>query len=338
MKKPPPPRDTEHPGDLLLPYAEDLLTPTEREMVKDHLRGCEQCASELEELRDTISLLGQHKEAFCPEHGELYEYVNYGKDPDGLIARHLRLCEPCRETVQALSRKAAPEAMPDQVWQALKQRIPRPDRDACALEQDSGNFIDQVFRLFRFPAIAAGVAAAAVLAFVLLRPPQMPQSIMALSSVAWEKAPKPKGLVPSAKRAAIVLVLKDFQPPLSRERIDALYEALAPPVELYALFQFVPPSEVRESLDRADLRLPHTRAVVDALAKKLSLSAVLVVTVTAQEQEARVLVDLLDTSTGKVTSHQTETHVSLTNLDNALRQLALAALLPAEKGPQAESK
>ncbi len=275
MKKPPP-SATEHPSDLLLPYAEDLLTPIDKETVEDHLRGCAQCASELEELRETIALLKGNKEAFCPEHWELYEYVHYGKDPAGLIGSHLQQCEPCKEAAHALSEKTAPEAMPDQVWAALMQRLPSTHRDSPLAEPDSESFIDRVYRLFRFPAIAVGVATAAVLAFVLLRPPQMPQSVMALSSVAWEKAPKPKDLLPSAKRAAIVLALKDFDPPWPKERIDGLYEALAPPVEMYARFHIVPPRVVGESLDRSDLKLPQTSAVVDALAKKLSLSAVVV--------------------------------------------------------------
>ncbi len=49
-------------------------------------------------------------------------------------------------------------------------------------------------------------------------------------------------------------------------------------------------------------------------------------------------VDLLDTSTGLVTSHKTEANVPWTNLDNTIRQLVLAALLPSEKGTEAETK
>jgi hypothetical protein len=336
--KKPPPSATEHPSDLLLPYAEGLLTPIEKEVLEDHLRGCAQCASELEELRETIALLERNKEALCPEHWELYEYVHYGKDPRGLICRHLQQCEPCSETARELGEKISPEAMPDQVWASVKQRLPSTHRNAPSAEPDSETFIDRLYRLFRFPAIAVGVATAAVLAFVLLTPPQMPQSVMALSSVAWENAPKPKGLIPSAKRAAIVLTLKDFDPPWPRERIDALYEALAPPVEMYARFQIVPPRVVRESLDRSELRLAHTRALVDALAKKLSLAAVLVVTVTARGQGARVQVDLLDTSTGNVTYQKTEANIPWTNLDTAIRQLAFSALLPPEKGTEAQTK
>jgi hypothetical protein len=338
VKKTAPPSPADHQSSLLLPYVEDLLSPPEKEKVNDHLNGCAQCAAEAEALRETIALLGGNKEAFCPEVWELYEYAHYGKDSDGLICRHLRQCDPCRESVLALTEKKSPEVMPDQLWRELKQAIPGAHRATPAAEPYSETFFDRVSRLFRFPAIAMGVATAAVLAVVLLRPPDMPQSVVALSSVAWEKAPKPKGLHPSVPRAAIVLSLKDLDPPWPKERIDALYQALAPSMEMYDRIQILTPAMVRQSLDRSDLKLRDTRAVAKAVAEKLSLSAVAVVMVAAGSHGARVQIDLLDASTGRMETRKTEADVPWTDLDNTVRQLTWAALLQLNKGVGAESK
>ena len=56
-----------HPDDLLLPYVEGLLTPTEKHMVENHLGACVECSSEVSRLRETIALLAVHRDAFCPD-------------------------------------------------------------------------------------------------------------------------------------------------------------------------------------------------------------------------------------------------------------------------------
>ena len=337
MKKHAQSHTTEHPNDLLLPYVEGLLDPTEKEMVEDHLKACALCAAEVEQLRETIALLGAHRDAFCPEDWELYEHVHYGTDPDGLISRHVQHCQSCRQIVEELSAQISPEQMPDRLWDSIRQQAPFESRMPLPAQLDSESFLDRVSRMFRFPAIAVGVATAAVLGFVLLRTPDMPQSVVALSSVAWEKAPKPKALHASDKNAAIILVLKDFDPPWPKERIDRLYEALVPPVEVYDRFRILSPAAIKESLGRSGLKARETGSVVAALAKGLSLTTVVVVTVTARGQAASVQVDVIDTSSGRLTMQKAAAYVPGGNLDSTARQLTLDALLSHEKGTQTRS-
>jgi hypothetical protein len=338
VKKPAQPHSTDHPSDLLLPYVEGLLTRSEQDMVEEHLRGCAACVSEVEQLRETIALLGAHKEAFCPEEWELYEHVHYGADPNGLVGRHLQHCDSCREIVRTLTEQVSPKQMPDRLWHGVRQQFPSAERAPSPAQPDSESFFDRMYRMFRIPALGVGLATAVVLCFVLLRPPEMPQTVMALSSVAWENAPKPKTLQPSGKSTAIVLVLKDFDPPWPQNRIDKLYAALVPPVEVYDRFRVMPPGAVKESLDRSALALRDTTAVVAALAQKLGLTAVVVVRLTGSRQAASVQVEVIDARSGHVTSQETAAHVPGEELEPTIKRLALAALVPGQKETGAESR
>jgi hypothetical protein len=338
VKNPAQPHNTDHPSDLLLPYVEGLLARAQQDMVEGHLRGCAACASEVEQLRETIALLGAHKEAFRPEEWELYEHVHYGTDPKSLIGRHLHHCGSCREVVRTLTEQVSPSQMPDRFWHGVKQQFPSAERSPSSAQPDSESLFDRVCRMFRFPALAVATAAAAVLVFVLLSPPQMPHTVMALSSVAWENAPKPKALQPSGKSAAIVLVLGDFEPPWTQDRIDKLYEALMPPVEVYDRFRVLSPRAVKGSLDRSALALRDTGAAVAALAQKLGLTAVVVVTLAGRRQAASVQVDVIDASSGRVTAQKTAAPVPSANLVPTINALVLAALVPAQEETGTESR
>jgi hypothetical protein len=289
-------------------------------------------------LRETIALLAAHKESFCPEEWELYEYVHYGTDPDGMIERHLKTCAPCKEVAGELARQVSPSRMPEQLWADIKRQLPSPVRVSAPASSESESFFERVYRMFRFPALAAGLATAVVLGFVLLRAPHMPQSVVALSSVGWANAPKPKSLQKGAQSAAILLVLEDFDPPWTQDKIDRLYDALVPTVDVYDRFRIVSPREVRDALDRSDRKLPDTKAVIQVLAKKLSLATVAVVTVTARGQSASVQVDVVDASSGRVTAQKTAAYVPAANLESTVKHFTLAALVPPAEGTTEKSK
>lgn len=338
MKKPAQPNMTDHPEDLLLLYAEGLLTENEKHVVERHLGACAECSSEVDRLQETIAMLTVHREAFCPEEWELYEYAHYGTDPDGAIGKHLKRCESCRNVVEELTRQVSPSLMPAALWSDMRQQLPSPVRVAASAQPDSEGFLERVYRMFRFPALAAGLVTAVVLGFVLLKSPEMPQSVIALSSVGWTNAPKPKSLHRSEKSAAILLVVEDFDPPWSQERIDKLYDVLVPSVDVYGRFRIVSPRGVKASLDRSTLKLRDTKAVVAAIAKKLSLTTVVVVTITARGQAASVQADRIDPASGQVMAQETAAYVPLANLEATVKHLTAAAFAPSEKGKEPKSK
>ena len=269
---------------------------------------------------------------------ELYEYVHYGTDPDGVIGPHVKTCESCRVVVNELTLQVSPDRLPERLWTDMKRQLPSPARVSAAAQPEAESFFDRVYRMFRFPAVAVGVATAVLLCFVLLRAPEMPQSVIALSSAGWTNAPKPKSLQQGAKSAAIVLVLEDFDSPWPQKKIDRLYNALVPPVDVYDRFRIVSPREVRDALDRSDRKLPDTKAVIQALAKKMSLATVVVVTVTARGQAASVQVDAVDASSGSVTAQKTAANVPAANLEATVKELTLAALVPSAAGTDDKRK
>jgi hypothetical protein len=333
VKKPESPPNSEHLTDLLLPYVDGSLSPVQRQMVEEHLKGCPECSSEANEIRETVTLLGHHKEAFCPEPWELYEFVKYGHDANGMIRSHLDRCSTCLEISRDIVPGTSAEQMPRHVSVRLKERLRAVYRTKRDDVLSTESLLDRLYRRFRFPAVAMGVAAAAVLAMVLLHSPDMPQSVIALSGVTWERAPKPKAIQATAGSAAIALVLKDFDPPLPREKIDALYQALAPSMDVYERFHVVPPATVKDAVDSRDKRITDTMQLVERLGKKLHLAAALVVTVTARPKGATVELELVDTASGQIKARKTEDNIPEADLERKLRDSALSMLLTAGTSP-----
>ncbi len=73
----------------------------------------------------------------------------------------------------------------------------------------------------------------------------MTQPMIALSSVSWEGIPKPKSI---QKKAAFVVLFKDFKDPVPQKQIDSLYEALQPSMELNERYGIVSPAEISEAV------------------------------------------------------------------------------------------
>jgi anti-sigma factor RsiW len=326
VKKPEAPRTSEHCSDLLLPYVDGLLGPADEHMVEEHLKQCPQCSSEADDIRETATLLGRHKEAFCPELWELYEFLHHGRDPDGTVGEHLERCNVCQEFRESLAPKTVPEQMPDHVRAGLKARLPGLHDTVADPVSPTESLWERAFGWFKFPALAAGAVAAVLLAVVLLRSPDMPQSVIALSSVAWEKAPKPKAIQATGGRAAIALVFKNFDPPMGQSYINALYDKLTPTMAVYERFSMVPPDKFREAIDSQDREITDTRQLVERVGKRLNLTACLVITVTSRSGNADVKLDLIDIDSGNVRDHATVEQIPFGDLESRIRESALSVL------------
>ena len=327
MPYPEPPNGTEHPEDLLLPYVEGLLQPEEENRVTQHVLVCSRCSSDVERLRATISILRDNREAFCPSSWQLYEFLHYGHDPHDAVADHLRSCPSCSHLVETLSAHAPAEEMPSALWEQVRSRFPHSDETSSPLHRRRVGLLERFSRLFRVPALAAGAAIAALLLVVVLYPREMPQSVVALSSVTWEGIPKPKPFDQSRKRVAILLAFKGFDPPMTQQKIDSWYESLAPPMEMYERFSVVSPAEVREAVSKGWVTARDRQDLLERLRGSLGVSQVILVRAEAALHGTNLVTELLHTASGTVIAQKTVTGVSDAELEQTIKQTAFRELL-----------
>jgi hypothetical protein len=172
---------------------------------------------------------------------------------------------------------------------------------------------------------------AAVLLVVVLYPRDIPQSLVALSPVTWEGTPRPKPFDLSRKRVGFLLAFKEFDHPVSQERIDALYESLAPTMDLHERFSVVSPGELKDILQRRWGKLSDTRDLVDRLRGPSGVSAVISVTVEEVPGGADVVTELIDTAGGNIVARKTERRLSDADLPHRIRQSAFALLLELDR-------
>jgi len=163
--------------DLLLAYLEgDLPAETVRDL-EAHLEGCPACSRTLTDLRHMDHLLKTSPEAFHPSSAQLWRFAIQGHDPDGLIAGHVEDCALCRQDADVLREMAAvgatlpeePRAMPSSLRARLEALYPREPSPTFRVGWIQGA-LEQFRAAFRFPVLAAGTAAALVIAVVLSAP------------------------------------------------------------------------------------------------------------------------------------------------------------------------
>ncbi len=310
---------------LLLTYLEGRLSPREQAELERHLTGCPRCSTELRELNEMVGALRDNREAFCPEPWQVYELVHYGTDPEGRIAGHLDQCLSCRALAEQLKGQAAPR-MPSAVARELLDRS-RPERSGGALAESRWQSVGiRFFKKFRIPALAAGLAAAVIVAAVLMLPPNMPEYAVMLGTGSWETVPKPKeGL--GRPRLATVIVFKGFERQPSQSHIDELYDAAAPTMSVYERYHMIPPDAFRDRWKKDPLSSSDRTSLMRWLHEKLNASRAAIVTISPDAKEVSLEVDLLDTTTETVLQHEVARNVPQDVLKETLRRLVLTALL-----------
>jgi len=326
VKNPSPPKFPEHPDALLLPYVEDMVTPVEKADVEKHLSKCGECASRVEELRETIAALRQNKEAFCPEPWELHDFAQSGADPHGAISTHVEDCPLCSKALSAWKSAVPEEQMPAELWSQLRERLPQspPKRILAPVPRRWQIFLCDLARFWKAPAMAAGVAVAALLVVVILYPRDMTQPMIGLSSVKWEGIPKPKSV---QKNAAFVIFFKDFKDPVPQKQIDSLYEALKPSMELNERYGIVSPAEISEAVKSGEVSSRDRSAMVTGLRKNLNVSRVLVISVFPSGEKLAASVELIDTASSRTLQRKTEEKVEQSELAARVRSDVFSMLL-----------
>ncbi len=269
----------QHPDKLLLPYLENILSLDEKLMVEEHLQSCPECSQTAERLRLTIELLARTREAFCPELWELYAFVHYHQDDRGSIAAHVNECPSCRETCDQWRQGVFSIDMPQELHQRLKERLqgqvirpPKPEGLLTGLSE-------LLSRLLRVPSIAGAAVAVAALLLIVFWPHEIPQEIMAPSTVTWTGVSRPKAFQPDRKRIAIIISLKGFPSPLSQQEVDSLYRAVAPDMSMFEQFDFVTPAAITDAVRRLDPPPRDSGDVLTILRGQLGVSQALVMTV-----------------------------------------------------------
>ena len=331
MKKPAPPNSL-HPDELLLPYIEGRLDSDQKAMIEEHLSTCDECRTVKEQLAETVDLLKTNREVFCPEPWQVYELVHYGRDPDGTVVRHLEQCSECNEVAGSVAEKLPAEQIPPAVLQALKMRVADAARPADRRDQPREGLVAKLYRLYRFPVLAAGLAAA-ILALVVFLPAPTFQTGLVLSSDTWENVPTPKAFNPGMKRAAMVVLVKDSGQEPSQKKIDSLYEALAPTMELYERFRILSPAQLRDAIGKRRYRNDSVTEIVDRLHQELHVSTVVLITIRQKKKRATVDLELVDAGSGAVQAKKVEKDVPDNVLEGTIREAAHSLLLGAAPTP-----
>jgi hypothetical protein len=327
LQKSEPPQEAGHPDDLLLPYVEGLLNPEERASVGKHIAECAECSAQVETLRETIEDLRAHRGAFCPDLWELHEFVFYGHDASGAISDHIAACASCKEAVEALKADASPEHLPQQLWGRVNKALSEDGAREIRIEERPIGFMERLRAMFDSPGWAIGAVTVVVLLAVFLYPRETPPSVIALSSVTWESAPKPKVLQPTSKRAAIIIVLRDFHPEPGRTKIDALYDAVAPTMDVYERYYVAPPAKISEAVRKGLIDPSDRTNMLRGLKRRLDLSEVVIITAVSKPEGIDFQADLVDTTTGRTLAKKTGSKIAEADLGPEIRRAALNLFL-----------
>jgi hypothetical protein len=316
----------EHPDGLLLPYLEDMLSPEERLDLERHLRGCERCSSELRELDRITASLRENKPAFCPDSAEIIQFSEGGHDPEGRISRHLKACPTCLALVEACRTESPPETMSPELWARLQERLgTKGGTRVPVLEETSPGFAERFRNWFRVPAFAAGAVAAAILLVVVLYPRDFTVPNMGLSSVTWEGVPKPKAI---RDRAVFLMTFKGLAEPLPQKRIDEIYQALKPDMELSERFEVISPSELRAAAKSGEVWLDpkQLKETVESLHKKLNASRVAMITLEPSNGKYSVKVELWDAASGASLNQKAESGIPENSLPDKIRGMVFSMM------------
>ncbi len=353
MSSPSKPPYSEHPEETLLLYLEGRLTSELRNYVEQHVRECPQCAWELEKLEHAIASLKAHKEAFCPEPWELYEFVDKGADSSGRIARHLEQCSWCSDEIALYGCTGEARQTPESVLKAVEENFSQPSvAPKTHTTQGAGSsLLDIILTALNHPAAALGYAAAVFLVMPAY-PRGEPAAIMGLSPVTWAELdagypPKssraklklmgraPKRTEPERVRPRVTTVLffKGFHGYVSQECIENLYRALKPPPAIERRYRMIPPADLC-NVAAAGTGKPITPGdeLIKEIGSRLKAPEALLLTVAAAGDDFTIEGELVRTSDGRTEGKIAALNVKKKDLPSKLREVSLG-LLTATEGP-----
>ena len=327
MKNSEPPKSTRHPDDLLLPYVEGLLNTEESASVQEHVAECAECSTQVKALGGTVDDLRAHKDAFCPDLWELHEFAFYSSDAARAISEHIEDCPSCKELVQTWQSEPSKEHLPQELWSRVNKALSQDRKKEIRIRAQPTGLMERLRAIFDVPGWAIGAATVVVLLAVMLYPREVPQSVIALSSITWENIPKPKTFQTVPKRTAIIIVLKDFHPAVDQTKIDALYESAAPTMDIYERYYVAPPGVIREAVRKRLVDPSDRTKMLRGLKDHLDLTSMVLVTAVSGTEGIAFEAELIDVSTGKILGKKTGSKLAEAVLGPEVRQAVLNLLL-----------
>ena len=305
-----------------------------------------------------------------PSGEDLYNYVLGWLDQEHSlrVLDHVVLCGRCLEEVmkiqqieESLTKDALERAdklpwiervkdfisslsFPVSIWnkvsEKLRQRRGRttgPEVEVSGWSSKFGTALSYGFGLL------VAICVIAALAFVIVfRHPDRPSSPMiALSSVSWshDLTPPVVSFPLHRENVAFLLLLKDFEPPMSQQEIDSLYRALKPDQRAQQWYDVADPSLVKKALtggtassapvskDLVKLGgMVVAATVLKSLQSELDVQKVVLVTLVSEGQEIKVRSELVDARTEKGASEAAEAPATPRTLKATVRRLAYNSL------------
>lgn len=315
---------------LLLEYAEDMLEPEQRRMLEEHVAQCPRCSQEVRDLQKIIGALRKNRQAFCPEAWEIYEYVQSGGTLSEALSVHFKQCARCREELESYIASTAREIMPPQLWSQVKERLERiPGTERIDKEEKRPFDIwSWILGRFRWPAVGVAAAAAAILVMVSIYPREAMEPMVGLSAVTWENVPKPKtGIESSRERTAVLIFFRHLKEPMSKKKVDSLYESLAPSIEVNERYAVIPPAVLTESIRNGEINPFDRKALLQDLRTKFNAKTVAFVTIEPAERGFDVKCDLVQVSDGAVLKDKIARGVAQADLDSTVRETVWETVL-----------
>lgn len=318
-----------HVEDLLVAYIEGRLSTAEQEVVKAHLHRCSKCSHELAELRNVMFALGENKRVFCPSPSELYEAAQGGLEPGDLLADHLRECPACRTEFGSYRDSTSKETISPALWSLVRQQLPTGN----SAEHNSiwGKLRETVPMWLRSPAMSAVAVGAAILLLVVFYPREIPDTMVCLSSVTWNKVPRPKsGQQTTKELTAFVIVQKHFAEPLSQKEIDSIYEALEPGIEWVEHYRFVSPSAVKAVIKEWSGTTQDRVEALKALQSDLNVHNAVLITIVQLVDGIEVNTRFIDLAQGSTIRSRFEEVVDRQQLASRIREGVALLMAPSE--------
>lgn len=278
--------------------------------MEKHIAECAECSASIQALNETIEDLRTNKDAVCPDPWELHEFAFYGSDSAGIITEHIQDCPVCNELVQTWKSEASNEQLPKELWGRLKQALSQDRNKQIRLQTKPAGFIERLRAMFDVPTWAIGAATVVVLLAIILYPREVPQSVIALSSVTWGNVPKPKTFQAVPKRTAIIILLKDFHPAVDQPAIDALYEAVAPSMDIYERYYVVPPDLIRDLVGKGLVDPSNRTIMLRKLKDHLDLTSIVNISAVSRAEGIAFEAELIDVSTGTILGKKTESKLT----------------------------
>ena len=181
--------------------------------------------------------------------------------------------------------------------------------------------------MFDVPAWAIGAVTVVVLLAVILYPREAPQSVIALSSVTLGKRPETENLPGRSETDRDNHRFERFSSRGRSTKIDALYDAVAPTMDIYERYYVAPPAAIRDAVRKGLVDPSDRTKMLRGLKDHLDLNKVVFITAVSRAEGIAFEAELIDISTGTILGKKTESKLAETDLGPEIRRAALHLLL-----------